>query len=86
MAKVKLRYDVKNNLDSFIIREVGKRMANSGMKIRKVDIINEVASYCGVGYENINRIKRNVSQPSLAVALKISSYFNVKVEDIFKIS
>lgn len=86
MAKVKLSYNVVNNLDTFIIREVGKRMANSGIKIRKTDIINEIANHCGVGYENINRIKRNISQPSLAVALKIAEYFNVTVEDIFKIA
>lgn len=87
MAKVKLDYEVKNNLDNYLNREVGNRMAtNGGIRVMKTDIIQEVADYCGVGWENISRIKRNLSQPSLAVALKIAKYFDVKVEDIFKIS
>lgn len=85
MANVKLPYRVRNNLDSLIIKEVGKRMAVSGIKIRKKDIINEVANHCEVTYDNIMRISRNVSQPSLAVALMIADYFNVNVDDIFKI-
>lgn len=86
MSNIKLPYNVKNNLDSLINREVGKRMANSGIKVNKKDIMNEIASHCRVGYENINRIKRGLSQPSLGVALRIADYFNVKVEDIFEIS
>jgi len=76
---------VKNSLDSFINREIGKRMANSGIKVNKGDIMNEVANHCDVGVENIKRINRNVAQPSLKVALKIADYFNEKVENIFKI-
>lgn len=86
MSKIKLDYKVENKLDLFINREIGRRMMGSGIKVTKSHIINEVAIYCGVGKDNINRIKRNISQPSLAVSLKIAEYFNVKVEDIFKIS
>lgn len=87
MAKRELDYNVVNCLDSFLNREVGSRMANNGgVRVLKTDIIGEVAEYCGVGWENINRIKRNLSQPSLAVALKIAEFFEVSVEDIFKIA
>jgi DNA-binding XRE family transcriptional regulator len=85
MSKIKLPYDVKNNLDELIKKEVGKRMAQTGVKVLQVDIMVEVAKHCGVGYDNIKRIKRNISQPSLGVALKIASFFNTSVEDIFKI-
>ena len=85
MANVKLSYDVKNNLDELITKEIGKRMAQTGIKVLQVDIMNEIAKHCGVGFENIKRIKRNISQPSLGVALKIAEYFNEKVENIFKI-
>lgn len=85
MTNVKLAYNVRNNLDELIKKEVGKRMAQTGVKVLQVDIMNEIASHCGVGVENIKRIKRNVSQPSLGVALKIADYFDEKVEDIFKI-
>ena len=86
MAKVKLPYKVDNTLDSFIVKEIGRRMYVNGIKVTKTDVINELAKHCGVGYENINRIKRGISLPSLGVALKMSEYFNVKIEDIFKIA
>lgn len=82
--KTELPYNVTNNLDEFINKEVGKRMI-SGKRVLKKEIMDEIASHCGVGYENINRIKRKISQPSIGVALKIADYFNANVEDIFKI-
>lgn len=78
-------YKVQNNLDAYINKEIGKRMANSGVKVKKSDIIGEIAVHCDVVWENINRVKRGMVTPSLPVALKIAEYFNVKVEDIFKI-
>lgn len=85
MANVKLPYKVINYLDKYITRQVGKRMFEEGVKVKKEDIYMEIAEYCGVGTENIKRIKRNVSQPSLALALKIAEYFGVTVNDIFEI-
>jgi DNA-binding XRE family transcriptional regulator len=82
--KVKLEYGVKNELDAYINREMGRRMMN-GVTVLKKDVMEDLADFCGVGFENIKRIKKNTSQPSLAVALKIAEYFEVKVEDIFKI-
>lgn len=85
--RVELPYSVSNVLDSYINREVGSRMvANGGIKVLKADIIAEIAEFSGVGWENINRVKRNIVTPSLPVALKIAKYFKVNVEDIFKIS
>jgi transcriptional regulator with XRE-family HTH domain len=76
-----------NILDSFINKEVGKRMThNGGLKVLKSDIIAEIADFCGVSWEHVNRIKRGLTDPSLPLALKIAEYFNVHVEDIFKIS
>jgi len=86
MAKKELSYGVESMLDSFINKEVGKRMmSNGGIKVNKTDIIAEIAEYAGVGWDNINRVKRGIVTPSLPVAMKIAEYFNVKVEDIFKI-
>lgn len=85
MANKKLPYGVKNHLDSFILKEIEKIKAKTGIKVNKGDIMDEVAEYCSVTYENIDRIKKGYSKPSLGVALKMAEYFNVKVEDIFKI-
>ncbi|WP_276210498.1 helix-turn-helix transcriptional regulator [Heyndrickxia coagulans] len=86
MPKVKLPYEVKNNLNYYITRELGEKMARTGIKYYKENVMEDVAKYSGVGVGNIKRINRNIAQPSLGVALKIAEYFNVKVEDVFKIS
>lgn len=79
-------FTAKNSLDNYINREVGKRMvANGGIRVNKKHIIEEVANYCGIGWETANRVKRNLATPSLPVALKMAEYFGVKVEDIFEI-
>lgn len=86
MSSIKLPYEVENKLDLFIMKEVGYRMSKSGEKVMKKDVMNDLATYCEVGFENIKRIGRNSSQPSLGVALKMAEFFKVKVEDIFVIS
>jgi DNA-binding XRE family transcriptional regulator len=87
MAKTELSYSIDSCLDNYINREVGKRMSvNGGIKVTKKDIIAELAKYCGLTWEGINRIKRGMSLPSLPVALKIAEYFNENVENIFKLS
>lgn len=79
-------YKVKNSLDNLLNLEVGKRMFyNGGIKVTKKQVIGELAEYCGVGWENMNRIKRNIVTPSLPVALRIAEYFGKKVEEIFEI-
>ena len=86
MSKHEFNYKVDNNLDNYINREIGRRMVNNGgIKVLKTDIIAEIAEHCEVGWENINRVKRGVVTPSLPVAMKIVDYFDVKIEDIFKI-
>lgn len=84
--KVKLPYTTTNDLEERIIRRMGAEMANTGKKVTKKDIIIDLAIFCNVSPENIVRIAKNYSQPSLQVAIKIAQYFNVSVEDIFKIS
>lgn len=85
MSNVKHTYTVENKMNEFIMRVIGERMALDGDKVTKKEIYHELANYCGVGWENIRRINRNMSQPSLVVAIKISKYFKVPLEDIFKI-
>lgn len=85
MANKKLSYDVKNNLDYYLTIELGNRMARTGIRYFKENVMEDVAKHADVGVDNIKRITKNISQPSLGVALKIANYFDVKVEDIFKI-
>jgi DNA-binding XRE family transcriptional regulator len=85
MPKKKLPYEVKNNLDYYLNKELGDRMSRTGIKYFKENVMKDVAEHAEVGLDNIKRINRNVAQPSLAVAIKIADYFEVRVEDIFKI-
>ncbi|KZR57542.1 hypothetical protein A3781_19690 [Bacillus badius] len=55
------------------------------MQVLIRDVEEELAQYCDVTRDTILMIKRGVNQPSLAVALKIAEYFNVPVEEIFKL-
>jgi hypothetical protein len=86
MAKSILPYDVESELNDYLDREVEKRAKVSNGKVLKKDIIGELANHCSLTWEGMNRIKREKVLPSLPVALKIAEYFNVKVEDIFKLS
>ena len=85
MANKKSSHVVTNNLDSLINREIGKRMATNGIKVLKSDVMAEIAETAGVGWDNINMIKRGMVTPSLPVAIKIAHYFNLTVEDVFKL-
>ncbi|QIW89759.1 HTH domain-containing XRE family protein [Bacillus phage Izhevsk] len=83
--KVKNRYQITNKLDSYIVRETGRRMAETGAKVTKGKIMEEIAVHSGVGLESVKLINRNVSQPSLVVALRMADYFDTKVENIFDV-
>ena len=86
MAKTELEYTISNRLDLFLNREIGRRMtSNGGIKVTKKHIIGEIAEYRGLTWEELNRIKREMSVPSLPVALKICKYFGANVEAIFSL-
>ena len=85
MANKESNHVVINNLDSLINREIGRRMATNGIKVLKSDIIAEIAETSDVGWDNINMIKRGMVTPSLPVAIKIARYFDLAVEDVFKL-
>lgn len=85
MSRNRSKFSIKNNVDNLINIEVGKKMYVSGEKVLKSDVMKDIADYVGVGFDNINMVKRGVVTPSLPVAIKIAEYFDKKVEDIFKI-
>ncbi|MGG6449281.1 helix-turn-helix transcriptional regulator [Pseudobacillus badius] len=82
----KYSYTTTNSLKHFItIRKAEKIAEKNGMQVLIRDVEEELAQYCDVTRDTILMIKRGVNQPSLAVALKIAEYFNVPVEEIFKL-
>lgn len=83
--KIKLPYTTTNNLKEYVIKRMGQEMINTGRRITKKEIVKEIADYCSVTPDNIERIIKNYSQPSLGVAIKIAKYFGVSVEDIFQL-
>ena len=85
MVKNKSLHVVTNDLDNLINKEIGRRMANNGIKVRKADIIAEIAETAGVGWDNVNMVKRGMVTPSLPVAIMIARYFDLSVEDVFKL-
>lgn len=76
---------VQNNLDTIIKYTKNYRIENNIPNFLEKDIINELCAYCSIGSVQIVKIKRNIAQPSLGVAILIAKFFNITVEDIFEI-
>ena len=75
---------VSNKLNMLILSEKMVSM-NKGENIKIRDIEESIAKSCGVSRETIVSIKSGRVLPSLPVALKISRYFNISVNDIFEL-
>ena len=73
------------NLDALIKQERDRRRSETEEKVKTVDIENEIAEYCGITTHNIRRIKRNLGDPSFKLVIKLSEYFNVSMNDLFKV-
>jgi DNA-binding XRE family transcriptional regulator len=83
MARIPLPYAVDNNLDQLFRMEQGKRLMETGEKVKIRDIEQELADYCSVARDSIVGIKRGLSLPSLPVGMKIAEFFGKPVEEIF---
>lgn len=84
-VKPKYAYTTSNNLKGYINLRKAEKVAESGNKVLIREIEEELADYCEVTRDTIVMIKRGLNQPSLAVALKIAEYFQVPLEEIFKL-
>ena len=85
MPKVKLPYTSENNIRELIVKRQGELMASTGVSHSQKEIMESLAKACEVGVESIRSIMKNNSQPSLPLAMAISEYFGVSVEEIFKL-
>lgn len=78
-------YTTDNKLKSFIEAKRAEKTIETGNKVLIRDIEQDLAEYCEVTTDYVLALKRKLSQPSLAVAFKVSQYFGVKIEDIFNL-
>lgn len=76
-------YTTSNKLRQLIEAKRAEKTVEEGRKFLIRDIEKELADYCEVTHDYVQALKRGLSQPSLAVAIKIAEYFNVNVEFIF---
>lgn len=77
-------FQIKNKLNLLIYgKQMGSMEDNKALKISEIE--EELAKFCSVSRDMIISIKLERSNPSLAVALKISEYFNTSVNSIFYI-
>lgn len=79
-------YTSTNTLKHHISLMKNIRVAESGNHVLIRDIEEELAEYCEITRDSVLMIKRGVNQPALAVALKMSTYFKVPVEEIFQLA
>lgn len=85
MPKVKLPYSTENNIRELITKRQGELMAQTGESHSQKDIMIHLADACEVSLESIKSIMKQNSQPSLPLAMAIADYFNVSIEEIFKL-
>ncbi|WP_322923559.1 hypothetical protein [Paenibacillus campi] len=85
MARIILPYKTENRLTDLLYLEQSRRVAQSQGKSKPTlgMLEKEVASHCRITADNVRLIRRNRTQPSLPVAMKIAEYINVPVEEIF---
>jgi len=85
-ANHRYTYTTTNFLKHYVTIKRAEMTAEKGgytVLIREIEA--DLAKYCKVSRDTISMIKRKANQPSLPLALKIAEYFNVHVEDIFKL-
>ena len=75
---------VSNKLNILILSQKMALM-NKGENVKIRDIEESIAKSCEVSRETIVSIKSGRVLPSLPVALKLSKYFDVTVNDIFEL-
>ena len=87
MARTPSPYRTNNNLTKLLILEQAKRVttANDGSRPSIKQLEEELALHCGVQADTINLLRRNKTQASLQVALKICEYLGQPVEKVFYI-
>lgn len=76
-------YTTKNDLNRLIRYRQAELTVEHGRKYLIRDIEQDLANYCDVSLDYVKALKRGLSQPSLAVALKIAEYFKKEVDEVF---
>jgi len=83
LKRGKFSYTTDNHLSSYLYHIRNERMFETGEKVRLKDVEEELATYCELSPKSITDIKRGENQPSLPVAMRIATFFNVRVDEIF---
>jgi len=83
LKRGKFSYTTGNHLSTYLNHIRNERMFQTGEKVRLKDVEAELATYCELTPKSINDIKRGENQPSLPVAMRIASFFKVRVDEIF---
>lgn len=84
--KKKLAYKTNNRLEHLVMLEQARLTQEKEVKYTKKDVHEILGEFCGVGEGAIKRISYGKMQPSLPVAMRLSEYFNMPIEDIFTLT
>lgn len=84
MAKTMLTYTTINNIGERIQQlQKDHILRTRGGIVRLGALTEELATYCGVGPDAIEKVKLHINQPSLPVAMKIAEFFKCRPDEIF---
>jgi DNA-binding XRE family transcriptional regulator len=80
-----MAYKTVTKLDDYINKYKEQVSREQNRDITISEVMEEIANHADISWNTIKQMKYNVIQPSLAVALRIADFFNVKAEDIWTV-
>lgn len=83
--KKKTEYRTVNNLEELILKKKIELTQSQGVAYTKKDVMQIIGDHVGLQEGGIKRIAYNRAEPSLKVAIKLAEYFEMTVEEMFKI-
>lgn len=80
-----MAYRAVTKLDFFIKEHAKKVSIEREKPITIREVMDELGEFADISWQTVKQIKNKDMQPSIAVALLIAQFFNVKVEDIWTV-
>lgn len=76
---------VITRLDKFINKRRAQMVKERGKAVTLTEVYGEIAQFCDVSPNTISMVKTGQQGCSLTLALRLSEYFDVTVNELFKL-
>lgn len=86
MARREYPFELHNNLDKYLRIKQARITMVTGQTLTLQEVYKDMAEYIGATENTVALIKSGNYNPSLVVALAMSEYLKVSVDDLFSIT